>query len=310
MGKVCFGFGDIELDYGNVGVLSLEETKALFSLRDSTDKKASENAITKLVSGNAGLVYKIAKSNKYRNQGLDLNDLILSGMEGLYKAITKADVNEILSSSANIFAGYASRLISGAIVENLRISGYSGKTMSDGAYKKTRQLHATATALKDMSNSEIDTDTLYKKAAEYVGITEEKAQKLRKESSMAVELDAPIDGSDEENGTLLSIYAGSGYFDTESCVERNEIQDLIYSGLDRLSEVERDIIERAYGFRNDIYDDVSDKDLFGSSDEYTKTESFASIARSYGRTRAWASAKCKNAVRKIREQTPELEYYF
>lgn len=310
MSKVCVGFGDIELDYGNVGVLSLEETKSLFSLRDSADKKVSNNAVTKLVSGNAGLVYKIAKSNKYINQGLDSNDLILSGMEGLYKAIMKADVNEILSSSANIFAGYASRLISGAIVENLRICGNSGKTMSDGAYKKTRQLHATASALKDMSSSEIDTDTLYKKAAEYVGITEDKAQKLRDASSMAVELDAPFDGSSEESDTLLSIYEGSGYFDTESCVERNELQDLLYSSFDNLTEVERDIIERAYGFRNEIYDDVCDKDLFESSNEYTKTESFANIARSYGRTRAWASGKCKDAVRKLREMTPELEYYF
>jgi RNA polymerase primary sigma factor len=69
--------------------LSMEREKALIKLIRNGDKKTSKNAKDELIKANLRFVASVAK--KYQNQGIELEDLISVGNQGLLKALNYFD---------------------------------------------------------------------------------------------------------------------------------------------------------------------------------------------------------------------------
>lgn len=97
---------------GDSKMLSASEELYLGELLKKGDEEQRQYAIDQLFTSNLRLVTSIAK--KYLNRGLDLEDLIQEGSQGLLKAISKYDY-----SLKNKFSTYATWWIRQAITRSI-----------------------------------------------------------------------------------------------------------------------------------------------------------------------------------------------
>lgn len=109
LSKLLFWTGRVDNGIAFAKPLSNSEEKETFLLMKQGDKKAEE----KLIKHNLRLVAHITK--KYKNSGIDNEDLISIGTIGLMKAIKTFDY-----SKGNSFSTYASRCIENEILMSFR----------------------------------------------------------------------------------------------------------------------------------------------------------------------------------------------
>ena len=109
LSKLLFWTGRVDNGIAFAKPLKAEEEKETFLLMKNGDKKAEE----KLIKHNLRLVAHITK--KYKNSGVENEDLISIGTIGLMKAIKTFDY-----SKGNSFSTYASRCIENEILMKFR----------------------------------------------------------------------------------------------------------------------------------------------------------------------------------------------
>ena len=173
---------------------SVEESSAyaknreLIILAQGDDESAAMRATEELVLLNSGLVRSIAL--RFRERGLDFEDILQIGMIGLIKAIRSFDLER-----GTVFSTYAVPMIFGEIRRTLRDDGM----IKVGRYYKT--LGVRLMRAKNELTMQYGEDVPISRIADAVGVSVEEA---------AAALDAmatPLSFSDfvygEEDGTLL-----------------------------------------------------------------------------------------------------------
>lgn len=132
------------------------ETLALLKLAHEGDKNARDT----LIEENIGLVWSIVK--RFRNRGVDMEDLFQIGSIGLIKAVDKFDLKYEVQ-----FSTYAVPMIAGEIKRFLR---------DDGILKVSRSLKETAGkayGVREMLEKETGREPTTAEIARELGITVE-----------------------------------------------------------------------------------------------------------------------------------------
>lgn len=118
LGKLLFWTGRIDNSVAFEKPLSEQEEKEAFLKMKEGNKQAEE----KLIKHNLRLVAHISK--KYKNSGVESEDLISIGTIGLMKAIKTFD-----HTKGNNFSTYASRCIDNEILMNFRANKKNAQTV-------------------------------------------------------------------------------------------------------------------------------------------------------------------------------------
>lgn len=176
------------IENGDVRENAYSKNRELIILAQGEDDYLSEKATEELVILNNGLVRTIAI--RFRDRGLELEDLIQIGTIGLIKAIRSFDLER-----GTLFSTYAVPMIFGEIRRTLRDEGI----IKVGRYYKT--LGVQIMRAKNELMMRYGEDVPISLIAEAVGVSIE-------EVAMALDaMSAPLSFSDfvygEEDGTLL-----------------------------------------------------------------------------------------------------------
>lgn len=210
------------------------ERRLARKVRDGCPKARAE-----LVEKNLRLVVHAAK--RYRNLGVDFEELVQEGTLGLIRAAEKFDPEKGYKFST--YATWWIRQAAGRAVAD------KGRAIRFPAHYH-EQLEALRQAHGRLS-AELGREPTNAELAEERGVTVEKVEEMRRTSQSIASLDAPAASSVEREGEsagLVSLLA-----DAEQSVEiPQQITALAsWSGLQpalaKLSEKERWVIERRYG---------------------------------------------------------------
>ena len=187
-----------------------ENNLELIRLAQSSDETASMEATESLVLANRGLVRNIA--NRFRDRGVETEDLMQIGTIGLIKAIRSFDLDRGTS-----FSTYAVPLIFGEIRRHMRDEGL----VKVGRYYK--RLGATLMNEKNRILSEEGREARIEELARLCGVSAEEAASAIDAISPVVSLSDQVFG--EEGTTLEAILP-----DEEASSEMERICDNIALG--------------------------------------------------------------------------------
>ena len=176
---------------GDSKMLNNDEELYLGELLKNGDEEQKQYAIDQFFTSNLRLVISIAK--KYLNRGLDLEDLIQEGSQGLLKAISKYDYN-----LKNKFSTYATWWIRQAITRAIadqariiRIPVHMVETINK-LIKVERKL------VQELGRDPTIEELCEEMGGSSVGLTPKKISYIKKINIDPVSLDKPI-GHDEES---------------------------------------------------------------------------------------------------------------
>lgn len=158
----------------------MEDTLALIERAHQGDKKARDT----LVEENVGLVWSIVR--RFRNRGVELDDLFQIGSIGLIKAIDKFDTGFDVK-----FSTYAVPMIMGEIKRFLRDNGMV--KVSRGLKELSYKIYST----RERMEKEMGREPTLTEVASELGI-------------MAEEVAAAVDASAEVESLQKVIYQGEG----------------------------------------------------------------------------------------------------
>jgi len=253
-------------------LLSADEEKELARVKIRSDKKGEE-AKEKLIYCNLRLVIKIAK--KFLGRGVDFDDLIQAGNEGLMKVVTKYDGRE-----GNRFATYAGWWIlvhiQKALVENeaVKIPFYFNAQTS-----KVRKAERRLTGKNGLASvSEI---------AENTGMSEKDVMTTQQvtRAKESVSLHKKINNGEQELIDLLSDH----YEKALKAETRSDLRKKIINDLSQLPSREAKIIY----WRGD-YDPKNPE----RNKSYFKT--YQEIGSELGITYEWVRQLHQRALKKLR----------
>lgn len=187
------------------------DNRHLIELAQGDDGEVSEAATTELVCLNTGLVRSIAQ--RFRDRGVDLEDLMQIGTMGLLKAIRSFDLER-----GTCFSTYAVPLIFGEIRRHMR---------DEGPIKVGRYYKKLGAALVNAKNRIIAEEGRDPTICELATICEVSAE----EAAMALEAMSPLVSlSDSAYGEEDSAELGSIIPDEESSGEMERLCDRIAIG--------------------------------------------------------------------------------
>ena len=203
--------------------------------------QGSETALTKLVISNLRLVVSIAK--RYRNQGLDLEDLIQEGNLGLIHAARKYD-----PEMGNRFSTYATWWIRQAI---MRAIANKSRTVRLPVHVRNQ-----ANQIKKYSHDYYVQHDKYPspiEIAKALEMTVEHVETLLGTMSGIASLDEPIGNTDNDTlGTFIEDRFGQ---QPEHLAEQTILRRFIDKLTSRLTDLERDAVSYLYGLQGDgMYD--------------------------------------------------------
>ena len=218
-----------------IPLLSYEEEYELALKAKEGDKKARD----KIISANLRFVVSVAK--KYRGQGMALEDLINEGNIGLVTAIDKFEPEK-----GYHFISYAVWWIRQSILKALAEQSRPIRL----PLNRSNELISISRAKKALETKGIVNPTL-EEIAQESGVDRESVKSLIDITKDMVSLDAPVrndSGSDEE--TNLENFVQDKAEDPEKCMISNMMSEDVGKLLSTLSEKEKDIIKKRFGFNH------------------------------------------------------------
>jgi RNA polymerase primary sigma factor len=251
--------------------LSREEEAALAARIQYGD----EAARNELVQCNLRLVVSIAR--RYVGRGLELADLIQEGNLGLMRAAQGFD-----ATFGNKFSTYATWWIKQSI----------GRALSNKASLIRLPIHAanaerTVNVARDHLQATTGREPSLEEVSELVGKSPEEVTSVLGARKAVVSYDVPV--GTEEEGSLSDLLTDETEADTEKVFIEDALKGSVRGLLKALSERERYVVERRYGFDG------------GSC------ATLAEIGQEVGVTRERARQIQNLALRKLRSQAFEAE---
>lgn len=203
-------------------MVDYKQTLNLIKLAQNGDK----NAKNSLIAQNYPLVKSVIR--RYRNKGLDYDDLFQLGCVGFVKAINNFDTGFGVK-----FSTYAVPMIAGEVKRFLRDDGY---------IKVSRSIKAQAIAIKKYLSSlpPQTSEPDIKSIATALNMTPEEVVFAMDSSKYPMSLSAPIDNADEDSITIAERIADGD--DEEKRIDHFILKELIQN----LNERDRKIIILRY----------------------------------------------------------------
>ena len=212
-------------------ILSREEEAELAARIEEGDEAAREE----LVRCNLRLVVSIAR--RYTGRGLELADLIQEGNLGLMRAAQGFD-----AAFGNKFSTYATWWIKQSIGRALANKSSLIRVPIHAANRE-RAVHVASDHIQTTTGREPTIEEL----SEFVGKSVQEITETLTARKAVVSYDVSI-GSGEEDGSLCDLLADETEADTEELFIEDALKDSIRGLLETLSERERYVVERRYGF--------------------------------------------------------------
>lgn len=224
---------------GDSKMLNVDEELYLGELLKSGDDEQKQYAIDQLFTSNLRLVTSIAK--KYLNRGLDLEDLIQEGSQGLLKAISKYDY-----SLKNKFSTYATWWIRQAITRSIadqariiRIPVHMVETIN-------KLIKAERKLVQELGRDPSIEELCEEMGGTMSGLTPKKVSYIKKINIDPVSLDKPV-GHDEES-QFVDFVQDNDIISPEANTENELLLEQIDEIFEKaLNEQEGDIIRMRYG---------------------------------------------------------------
>ena len=202
----------------------MEQTLALLECAHQGDKKARD----KLIEDNVGLVWSVAK--RFKNRGVELEDLFQIGTIGLIKAVDKFDCSYEVR-----FSTYAVPMIMGEIKRFLR---------DDGMIKVSRglkELSVKIYALKEQWEKETGIEPTLPVLADYLHVSPEEAAEALDAYRDVESLQKMIAGGDGNEVELMERLVKD--IDENECVLNRMVVDKL---LNELQGDERKLVQMRY----------------------------------------------------------------
>lgn len=224
---------------GDSKMLNVDEELYLGELLKNGDEEQKQYAVDQLFTSNLRLVTSIAK--KYLNRGLDLEDLIQEGSQGLLKAISKYDY-----SLKNKFSTYATWWIRQAITRSIadqariiRIPVHMVETIN-------KLIKAERKLVQELGRDPSIEELCEEMGGSMAGLTPKKVSYIKKINIDPVSLDKPV-GHDEES-QFVDFVQDNDVISPEANTENELLVEQIDEIFKKaLSEQENEIIRMRYG---------------------------------------------------------------
>lgn len=205
----------------------------------TTISRLGDAAMDHMVRANTRLVVSIAKKHMW-GHGLDVDDVVQLGNEGLIRAAQKFDYKQGAK-----FSTYATWWIRQAISRGIHDTARTVR-LPVHVEEEVRKVQKAASALGGPVH-ELNPDRLSRKS----GISAEKVTNIRRWTQSVLSLDklTLVDGCNEEFGALLMDAEELTAFDIVSFVS---MQEQVHSVLDTLAEREAGVIAMRVGLTDGI----------------------------------------------------------
>jgi RNA polymerase primary sigma factor len=200
------------------------------------EKRIGDIARQRLIRANSRLVVSIAK--KYVGRGLPFLDLIQEGNLGLMHAIEKFDPRRGFKLST-----YATWWIRQAISRSLAEQGRIVRVPVH-VYEQIGQLSRAKWQL----SQELGREPTSAEIAAQMGITEQKAQYLRRSSQQPVSLEMPV--GEEQDGELGDLIEDEGSAALADAVSQRLLQRELDEALASLTPREASVLRLRFGLDN------------------------------------------------------------
>jgi RNA polymerase primary sigma factor len=198
-------------------------------------REGDQEALDAMTRGNLRFVVSVSK--QYQNQGLSLSDLINEGNVGLIKAARRFDETKGFK-----FISYAvwwiRQSILQAIVENSRIVRMPLNKV--GSYNKVNDAYISFVQQFEREPSD-------EELGEVLGLSEREIQNLFRSGSRHVSLDAPLNGLEEGEATMLDVMMPESGGEADYNLMAQSLQEEVALGLSSLSPREMEVISSYYG---------------------------------------------------------------
>ncbi len=234
-----------------IPLLSYEEEYELALKAKNGDKKSRE----KLANSNLRFVVSIAK--KYRGQGMSLEDLISEGNIGLLTAIDKFEPEK-----GYHFISYAVWWIRQSILKALAEQGRPVRL----PLNRSNEMIQINRAKNYLIHEEGITNPSYELISQKCGLDLDTVKNLLTISREMISFDSPLSNDEDDDSNLSNFVEDSSQSPEEDMISemmKNDVNSL----LSILSEKERDIINKRYGFC-----DNEPMSLKAIGDEYNLTK--------------------------------------
>jgi RNA polymerase primary sigma factor len=200
-------------------------------------KKGDKTAMRRLLGANVGIVMSIAK--RYAGKGLDIEDLFLLGMGGLYKAVPRFDAEKGIRLTT-----YASWWIRSEIQEGIVEGAHAvrvSRHILDTLKKAARAERSLCCASRDEPTTA--------EVAAAIGIKPGRLEEMRAAgiAAMMTSFDAPV--SAESENAHIDFYRPPDTVDKNAMsllVERQDAEALHRAIDAALSPIERAVIEERF----------------------------------------------------------------
>lgn len=234
-----------------IPLLSYEEEYELALKAKNGDKKSRE----KLANSNLRFVVSIAK--KYRGQGMSLEDLISEGNIGLLTAIDKFEPEK-----GYHFISYGVWWIRQSILKALAEQGRPVRL----PLNRSNEMIQINRAKNYLIHEEGITNPSYELISQKCGLDLDTVKNLLTISREMISFDSPLSNDEDDDSNLSNFVEDSSQSPEEDMISemmKNDVNSL----LSILSEKERDIINKRYGFC-----DNEPMSLKAIGDEYNLTK--------------------------------------
>lgn len=224
---------------GDSKMLTTEQEMELGRLLKEGDEEQKQYAINQFFTSNLRLVTSIAK--KYLNRGLDLEDLIQEGSQGLLKAISKYNY-ELKNKFSTYSTWWIRQAITRAIADQariIRIPVHMVETIN-------KMIKAERKLIQQFGRNPTIEELCEEMGGQIAGLTPKKVSDIKKINIDPVSLDKPV-GHDEES-QFVHFVEDDDIISPEEFTEHGLMIEQINEMFKKvLVQEEEDIIRMRYG---------------------------------------------------------------